>query len=55
LARNIALALGNREPSDAKEIDTLTTAAAHDADPMVRDQAKWALERIASRSAPGTD
>jgi epoxyqueuosine reductase len=49
LARNIAVALGNRETPEQRDIDALTLARDHDADAVVRDHASWALERIASR------
>jgi epoxyqueuosine reductase len=43
LARNAALALGNRSHPD--DLDVLRDAAAGDPDPVVRESAAWALER----------
>jgi epoxyqueuosine reductase len=44
LARNAAIALGNR--GDVRDIPALARALAHDADPLVRGHAAWALGRF---------
>lgn len=44
LARNAAIVLGNR--GDASALPALRHAAAHHDDPMVRDAAAWAIERM---------
>jgi epoxyqueuosine reductase len=44
LARNAALALGNRGHADARPV--LEHAAADDSEPLVRDAATWALARL---------
>ncbi len=44
LARNAALALGNRARADARP--SLERAATSDPEPVVRDAATWALERL---------
>jgi epoxyqueuosine reductase len=44
LARNIAIVLGNRGTDD--DVNALHEAAAHDADPLVREHAAWALSRV---------
>lgn len=48
LARNAALALGNRGQSDARP--ALERAASDDPEPLVRDAAAWALARLDSTS-----
>jgi epoxyqueuosine reductase len=48
LARNLALAIGNRR--DAGAVPALTRALG-DQDPVVRDAASWALERVRSHEA----
>ena len=47
LARNAAVALGNRGDPDA--LPTLRQAVAHDPDPVVREHAHWAITRIEAR------
>jgi epoxyqueuosine reductase len=54
LARNIAVALGNRETASDREIEALVAAKEFDADPVVREHAAWALEQISARRAPAT-
>jgi epoxyqueuosine reductase len=49
LARNIAVALGNRRTLEPRDVDALETAKEHDPDPVVREHAAWALDRIAAR------
>ena len=51
LARNIAVALGNRRASEPDDVNALTAARDHDADPIVREHAAWALAQIAARTA----
>jgi epoxyqueuosine reductase len=48
LARNAALALGNRGQTDARP--ALERAASDDPEPVVRDAAAWALVRLDSTS-----
>jgi epoxyqueuosine reductase len=48
LARNAALALGNRGQTDARP--ALERAASDDPEPLVRDAAAWALARLDSTS-----
>lgn len=43
--RNVAIALGNSGSSEA--IPTLSTAAAEDPDPVIREAAAWSLTRLA--------
>jgi len=47
LARNAAVVLGNR--GDASALAALEQAAAHDPEPVVREHAAWAIERIRTR------
>jgi epoxyqueuosine reductase len=49
LARNAAIVLGNR--GDASALPALRRAAAHHDDPMVRDAAAWAIDRM--KNTPG--
>lgn len=51
LARNAALVLGNRRERSA--LGSLTRAAETHGSEMVRDAARWALERIANEDARG--
>jgi epoxyqueuosine reductase len=53
LARNIAVALGNRPSPGARDLEALATARDHDADPVVREHASWALDQIAARRTTG--
>jgi epoxyqueuosine reductase len=46
LARNAAVALGNRR--DGRTVAVLTAARDEDPEPLVREHAAWALERIVS-------
>jgi epoxyqueuosine reductase len=55
LARNIAVALGNRRKPGQRDLDALTFAKDHDTDPVVRDHAAWALDQIATRGTQDTD
>ncbi len=48
LARNVAVALGNR--GDARDRAALEGAARSDAEPMVREHARWALRRLPPRA-----
>ena len=52
LARNAAIALGN--VGDERALPALTAALEHDADPVVRSHAGWALARIVGAAALGT-
>jgi epoxyqueuosine reductase len=45
LKRNAAVVLGNI--SNPEDVDVLTTAS-HDPDPLVREHAAWALERVSN-------
>jgi epoxyqueuosine reductase len=45
LARNIAVALGNRRTLEPRELDALIAARDHDTDPVVRDHAAWAVDQ----------
>lgn len=49
LARNVAVALGNRASVTDRDIDALVAAKERDPDPVVRDHASWALRRIDAR------
>lgn len=55
LARNVAVALGNRQTPEPRDRDALVVARDHDVDPVVREHASWALDRIASRRARDAD
>lgn len=48
LARNAAIALGNRR--DVRDVSALARALQHDADPVVRGHAAWALGRFAGNN-----
>jgi len=50
IARNAALVLGNR--GDASALGALRTAAAHHDAAVVRDAARWAIEKIEGASKP---
>ncbi|MBA3672336.1 MAG: hypothetical protein H0W68_09990 [Gemmatimonadaceae bacterium] len=50
LARNAAVALGN--VGTAEDVPALQAALRHD-EPLVRDHAAWALERLTARTAQG--
>jgi epoxyqueuosine reductase len=50
LARNAAIALGNS--GDEAAVPALTRAVAHDPEPLVRDAAAWALDRLAAADEP---
>jgi epoxyqueuosine reductase len=50
LARNAAIALGNS--GDEAAVPALTRAVAHDPEPLVRDAAAWALDRLAGPEEP---
>ena len=45
LARNIAVALGNRRTLAPRELEALIAARDHDTDPVVRDHAAWAVDQ----------
>ena len=49
LARNIAVALGNRRTPEPRDVEALAAARDTDPEPMVREHAAWALEQIVAR------